>query len=256
MQGGAQSHLMICSDSNCWVVKFTNNPQHIRILANEHLATRLARLIGLTVPQPGVVHVPKLLIEQSPELRVTLAHITLPCAAGWQYGSRYVGGIMPGQVMDYLPDKQLMEIRNLAEFAGMLAFDLWTSNKDRRQAVYFRNARERIYTASFIDQGFCFSGGSWRFEDSPLKGMFPRTLVYRNVIGWSDFEPWLSRIEEFEPTVLWKIAKDIPGEWYDDNFPALSSLLEGLFQRRLLVRSLIHGICSSRTELFPKWIQS
>ena len=34
MRGGAQAHLMRCSDSFYYVVKFQNNPQHVRILAN------------------------------------------------------------------------------------------------------------------------------------------------------------------------------------------------------------------------------
>ncbi len=35
MRGGAQSHLMRCSDGHYYVVKFQNNPQHRRILVNE-----------------------------------------------------------------------------------------------------------------------------------------------------------------------------------------------------------------------------
>jgi hypothetical protein len=43
MRGGAQAHLMRCSDENYYVVKFQNNPQHRRVLGNELLDTRLAR---------------------------------------------------------------------------------------------------------------------------------------------------------------------------------------------------------------------
>ena len=41
LRGGAQSHLLNASDGNCYVTKFQNNPQHIRVLANEMLATRM-----------------------------------------------------------------------------------------------------------------------------------------------------------------------------------------------------------------------
>ena len=40
MPGGAQPHLMRCSDEQYYVVKFQNNPQHRRVLANELLPTR------------------------------------------------------------------------------------------------------------------------------------------------------------------------------------------------------------------------
>ncbi|HKN23458.1 MAG TPA: HipA family kinase [Candidatus Acidoferrum sp.] len=52
MRGGAQAHLMRCSDENYYVVKFQNNPQHRRVLVNEMLGTRLASRLGLpTAPE-------------------------------------------------------------------------------------------------------------------------------------------------------------------------------------------------------------
>ena len=41
-----------CSDGNFYVVKFQNNPQHRRVLANEMLATRLADAIDLAQDRP------------------------------------------------------------------------------------------------------------------------------------------------------------------------------------------------------------
>ena len=48
MRGGAQSHLMRAADGHFYVVKFQNNPQHTKVLANELLATRL--LVRTRVP--------------------------------------------------------------------------------------------------------------------------------------------------------------------------------------------------------------
>ena len=70
MRGGAQSQLMLGSDGNLWVVKFQNNPQHTRVLANEYLATRLAASVGLTVPACEVVEVTEWLIANTPELLI------------------------------------------------------------------------------------------------------------------------------------------------------------------------------------------
>jgi hypothetical protein len=46
MRGGAQGQLMLGADGHIYVVKFQNNPQHMRVLANEFLATRLTGLMG------------------------------------------------------------------------------------------------------------------------------------------------------------------------------------------------------------------
>src|SRR5277367_4356137 len=121
MRGGSQSHLMRCSDGHFYVVKFRNNPQHLRVLANEMLATRLAERAGLPVPATEVVEVKGWLIEHTPELSIQLAHNTIPCQAGLQFGSRYVVDPMLGQVFDYMPVEMLGRVRNLEAFAGMLA---------------------------------------------------------------------------------------------------------------------------------------
>ena len=64
MRGGAQGHMMRCSDGNFYVVKFRNNPQHLRVLANELLATRLAEAAGLPVPPTEVVEVGDWLVRE------------------------------------------------------------------------------------------------------------------------------------------------------------------------------------------------
>ena len=119
MRGGAQSQLMLGADGNLWVVKFQNNPQHRRVLANELIATRLAEAIGLTVPKSDVVEVSDWLIRNSPGMVLEFGKGARElCAAGLQFGSQFVGGLMPGQVVDYLPEPQMEEVRNLTEFAG------------------------------------------------------------------------------------------------------------------------------------------
>ena len=40
MRGASQPYLMRCADESNYVVKFRNNPQHVRVLANEMLAAR------------------------------------------------------------------------------------------------------------------------------------------------------------------------------------------------------------------------
>jgi len=253
MRGGAQSHLMLGSDGNAWVVKFQNNPQHLRVLANELLATRLGAAIGLTVPQCDVVEVSAWLIERTPELEVQIGGRRERCVAGLQFGSQLVGGLMPGYVADYLPEEQLLEVPNLNEFAGALALDKWTCNANGRQAIFHRKAREKRYRATFIDQGFCFNAGEWRFVDAPLRGVYARNAVYREATGWENFEPWLSRIETLAAEKVWNIAETIPPEWYGNDVALLEQLVEKLMERRGRVRDLITSFRESSRQPFPNW---
>src|SRR6202158_311508 len=218
MRGGAQAHLMRCDDDGYYVVKFQNNPQHLRILANEMLGTRLAARLGLCVPQVEVVEVRPELIAYTADLVMQLGMGGIPCSAGKQFGSQFPGHPARMTVHDFLPDEQLGGVRNLPDFLGVFVFDKWTCNTNGRQAIFFREPEDRAggpaaavaaqvpngapdtppcgapYVAMMIDHGFCFNAGEWDFPDAPLRGLYARHRVYQGVAGMDAFEPWLGRL--------------------------------------------------------------
>jgi len=253
MRGGAQGHLMRCTDGHYYVVKFRNNPQGLRVLANEMLATRLAARIGLPVPATEVVQVDEWLVEHTPELNIQLAHNVSRCVPGLQFGSRYVVDPLEGQVWDYIPPEMLGRVRNLEAFAGMLALDKWTGNANGRQAAFWRKLREKKYTACFIDQGYCFNAGEWTFPDNPLRGVYSRNEVYAGVTGWESFDPWLSQIEGLSESVVWDVVDGIPPEWYESKDEEMEKLARTLLARRELVRGLIEVFRVSVRRPFPEW---
>ena len=253
MRGGAQSSLLLCNDGYAYVVKFQNNPQHVRVLANEWLATKIAESIGLSVPPCEIVHVDNALIARTADLVIARGHSTEPCQAGLQFGSRLVGGLFPGQTVDYLPEKLLTTLDNLHELGGFLAFDKWACNADGRQAIFYKERREKTYKAAFIDQGYCFNAESWKFTDAPLRGVYARSSVYREVTGWQSFEPWLTRLEELPIEHIWNLAKRIPQEWYDGHDRDLTMLVETLDKRRPRIRELITDFRRSTRQPFPLW---
>lgn len=256
MRGGAQSHLMRCSDGRYYVVKFLNNPQHVRVLANEMIATRLAEHVGLPVSETGIVEVSDELIEQTPELHVQLAHNTLRCRSGLQFGSQYVVDPLKGQVFDYMPPEILPHVRNFETFTGMLALDKWTGNADGRQAAFWRLLRRRKYTAAFIDQGYCFNGAEWSFPCDPQRGVYAQNEVYSRVSEWNSFDPWLTAIESFSESKAWDIAGMVPSEWYEGDVAELTKLISTLLARRSEVRSFIETFRISVRRPFPRWLRA
>jgi hypothetical protein len=246
---------MRASDGHFYVVKFQNNPQHPRVLANEMLATRLADQITLPVPVTQVVEVEPWLIAHTPELTIQLAARSLPCRPGLQFGSRFVVDPLEGQVFDFVPQEALEKVRNLRDFAGMLALDKWTCNSNGRQAAFWKKSREKKYTATFIDQGYCFNAGEWTFPDSPLRGVYLRNEVYVSVQGWDSFEPWLTQLENLEPQTIWRCAESIPPEWYEHDVEALEQLVEGLVKRRGVIRRLISEFRRCSRAPFPNWVE-
>jgi hypothetical protein len=239
------------------VTKFQNNPQHIRVLANEMLATELGLKIGLPLPGVRVIEVSKWLIEHTPELRIKLAGAVIPCRYGKQLGSLYGGSENCGLMFDYLPGELLKRVRNLADFARVLVLDKWTSNCDGRQVVFCRETpKSRWYTATFIDQGYCFNAGEWTFPDYPLRGVHANNCVYESVTGWETFEPALTQAESMDTGSIWKCTAEIPEEWYEGDRAGLARLVEELSKRRAIIRKLIAGFRASSRNPFPNWRDS
>lgn len=218
------------------------------------LGTKIAAYLGLRVPQIEVVEVHPELIELTADLVIQLGMGRTPCRAGKQFGSRYPGDPAQTNVFDFLPDEQLSQVENLADFAGMFVFDKWTCNTNGRQAVFFLEPGRSRYQAMIIDQGFCFNAGEWNFPDAPLRGLYNRHSVYRHITGIDSFEPWLNRMEErLSCAQLGEIAGSIPPEWYNDEYAKLDELIRRLDQRRRLVRELIVLARDSGRQPFPNW---
>lgn len=261
MRGGAQSHLMRCSDGYYYVVKFQNNPQHRRILANELLGTKLAARLGLPTVPVEIIEVSEELIRLTPELAMELPRARMPCQPGLQFGSRYPGDPRQLTLHDFLPDEQLRAVRNLHDFAGMLVFDKWTCNTNGRQTVFFDGGNRAVeqvvvrYETRMIDQGFCFNAGEWNFPDAPLRGLYARNRVYEGVTGMESFAPWLDRLDKkMTERVLDEISREIPPAWYEDDYDALLRLLEQLHHRRARVPDLLLEARRSSRHPFPNWI--
>lgn len=254
MRGGSQAHLLRTSDGAYYVVKFQNNPQHVRVLANEMFATRLAQWLGLPVPRVEVIEISGWLIANTPELRVQVGATSVPCSSGRQLGSLYCCDPSVS-VFDYLPQSALEKVANIQDFARVLVFDKWTGNSDGRQAIFSRRSNRGRYRATFIDHGYCFNAGEWSFADSPLRGIYPNPCVYGCVRNWDSFEPALSRAERVDRSDLWRFTREIPEEWYDNDSDALYRIADTLYRRRGLIRDLIDEFRHSSRKPFPNWIE-
>src|ERR1022692_3579453 len=183
------------------------------------------------------------------------------CATGRQIGSRFPGNPRHTPVFDWVPDDTLDELENRDVFKGTLVFDQWLCNTDGRQTVFYRSPKTRRYRALMIDQGYCFNDGEWNFPDAPLWGLYLRRRVYEDVTGWNSFEPWLTRIEQMNPSVIERFFLDVPRGWCgyegaeagDLAEAQLESLYTRVVKRRERVRDLLLAVKRSSANPFPKW---
>ena len=147
-------------------------------------------------------------------------------------------------------------------------FDKWISNADARQAIFFRarlredrsgparapaGAPRLGFVGQMVDNGYVFEGPNWRLTESPVQGLYFRSLVYRSVRGLGDFEPWLERIRHFPEEIVDQALKEIPPAWLEDDRSELERLLERLLARRKRAPDLIENCRKARTDPFPAW---
>jgi hypothetical protein len=243
---------MRCDDGNYYVVKFQNNPQGGRVLANEMLAGRLALTLGLPVTVPEVIEVSDWLVDHSPEMYIQRGSERIRCASGLQFGSRFPCDPLRSAVYDFLPDTLLEKISNCEDLLGALVFDKWTCNCDSRQFVFHQHFPHQ-YTATMIDQGFCFNASEWDFPDAPARGVYPRPAVYAGVSGLHSFEPFLTRLSHLDCEILEEAAARIPPEWYEARVDDLGALVQALWERRNRVASLILECRQAKNNPFPSW---
>jgi len=90
--------------------------------------------------------------------------------------------------------------------------------------------------------------------DAPLRGLYARNRVYEGVTGMESFAPWLERLEkQASERVLDETSREIPPEWYADDYDALLRLLEQLHRRRQRVPDLILEAKRCNRRPFPNW---
>jgi hypothetical protein len=261
MRGGAQAHLIGSADGRFWVVKFSNNPQHRRILVNEWIAAALLGYLHLPVPEVAAVEFDPPFIAANPDIHLQLGSRRVPVPPGPHFGSCFPGDPSRTAVYDFLPDVLLQKVANSPDFLGALVFDQWTANADSRQAVFLRapfsdppGAPPKMrFTARLIDHGFILAGPDWTFRDSPLQGLYHRPGVYASCTGWSCFEPWLERVRSLPAAVLDAALRSLPPQWLDGDEAALDALLNRLLQRRARIPALIEDVRDSRANPFPNW---
>ena len=161
MRGGAQSQLMLGADGKLWVVKFQNNPQHLRVLANELMATRLAAAVGLTVPACDVVEVTEWLMANTAELLIELPERAAGAVPGgtavWvavcgRVDAGAGGGLSAGGAIGW-------RCGTWGSLPGCWCMDKWTCNANGRQAVFCEAARERKYTGDVYRSGILLQRG-------------------------------------------------------------------------------------------------
>ena len=255
MRGGAQSHLLSCDDGNRYIVKFQNNPQGTRILANEWIAAAVFHYVGIATPAVVGIQVDEAFLAANPEVSFRLGTRRVAIHPGIHFGSLYVG-TDHREPYEFLPDALLGGVNNQRDFIGTLAVDKWLENADSRQCVFLK-ADTRGFKVWMIDHGYILNGPNWDLGGPVDRcGLYPRPMVYDGVTETASFDPWLNTIEHCPFRVFSDALESMPAEWLTaTEADKLRLLLRQVWQNRRSLRNRLVGVCSRLSQTFPRWQQ-
>ena len=242
LRGGSQGYLVQGDDDLFYAAKFVGNPQGTRTLINEWIVGELLQRAGLSVPARRILTLDDN-VEGREELYFAVGDKKVRVQGAFHFGSQLPVDPNKTAIYDILPRRLLSKVSNIHEFTAMTVFDKWLGQTDTRQAVFVRERggnQPVRFRAYFIDNGLCFGGNRWEFQDAALHGRYIDKTVYSMMDLLEHSDRVIASIQQLSGEDLDAAASSVPASWFatgDD--AALSHLLGAVKQRRHALPLLI-----------------
>lgn len=214
-------------DGRYFVQKFRYTAQNSDLLFNEAFASQLGTALDLPFP----------------------AWSALCGHPSERDHSSFGSELIPGDILEYLPDGWHLNVVNRAEAYRCLLFDLWCNHTDARQAV-FQTRSPRVFQVYFFDHDQMFSP-----EDGiSLTKRIARTRCLDLRIYKQDLAPAIQelrlladRISMLARGELRSIANSVPTSW--GSITHRKEAVLGLEHRTGQLQEYIESIADFGTEL-------
>jgi len=241
--GKSKPLLFEATDGTQWVVKYKNNPQGIRILVNEWVASNLAQLLSLPSPECSLIMLDKQLLEIE---STSIPGTTTKVEVGLSFGSRYIDNA------DNNPTRYQMDrLDNTGIIPGIIVMDTWIDNPDRddrdrnfSNIIVSPSSIRSKYTLHLIDLGKV-SSSHWTANEllnrkTALNLRGHNRLFAPLILGRPVFQPFLEVLESVSAEEIESVVATVPDEWNLSQEEA-AVLVKFLKQRKNLVREIIES---------------
>ncbi len=242
LSGGSQAQLVQGDDGDFYATKFASNPQGNRTLVNECVAHSLLSFMSVSMPPLRILELSSTLPLHD-DLNFVMGSRRVEPEGVLHLGSQCPVDPKKTAIFDFLPDRLLSNVHNLAEYATMYVFDQWLGQADRRQAIFLR---DRSVTAGpnlkayFIDHGQAFNGAHWELREMPNSGLAFQSRIYSMLDMSTLVENAIGQIERLEEETLFATMEGVPSSWFaPGDRECLHALLVKLQRRQANLRSII-----------------
>lgn len=205
--------LMKTSDGN-YVVKVIGNEHGTRILINEFVCYKLAKLLDIPIPDAALVNIDEGVLSLNPELQV------LGVEPGLHFGSKLISRAQP-----YIQAPLLNLVHNKEDIPSIILFDQIIYNNDRvmNPGNLLIDIKEKRLLA--IDHSHTFKlGALW--DENELKKIHEEDLclvkdfhglnyklLLKYVNGYNPFNKILQKIQMISQEDINSCLDQIPKEW-------------------------------------------
>ncbi|MFC4456573.1 HipA family kinase [Deinococcus sonorensis] len=238
-EGNSHAQIFLDEAHTAWVVKSVTSSRlgitHGRALFNEFVATRVAELLGLPVPQVAIMAVDDPLLNAFPELRTPASG---SFSAGLHLATRYHQGITLRAFRTAgVPELAQRKVINKLDANGVVTFDTWLCNPDHADEtelglyenegnLLFETTRPGELRLMMLDHGQAFTG-DWhdRADGDPVRrlGSWPTRLmghyevfVRGRWLNVTSCVEWLAQIQKVTLADLKRIVNEVPAAWREE----------------------------------------
>jgi hypothetical protein len=209
-KGYSKPQRILFSDGRTYAVKFKNNPSGTRILVNEYISGKLAQLLSLPVVPFEVVEISDDFIKGNPVFS------KYKFKSGNQFASLFIDNCIH---LSKDSPKQV-NINNRNHLAGIIAFDLWIGNTDRKEGnVLLEPRQEGEYYLHIIDHGRIFADAKWTIKT--LKKIPKKMVIDQRVHKWfvsqlqseNEIHAAIEKILDLPDEMISDVIDSIPDDW-------------------------------------------
>lgn len=214
MENGKTEPSLFQTNHGFYVVKSSNNIDGTRVLINEFVCYKLAKLLCIPIPDAALIHLNQDIIDADPNLN----ELNMP--AGIHFGSQFID-----KAMTNIQPPLVEIVENKNDIPSIILFDQIIYNNDRttNKGNLLIDLREKIILA--IDHSHTFKlGALWDKNELEKIHSDPLCLVrdflgynYRvllnYVYGHSPFNKIMERISKLQKQDIDWCFEQLPEEW-------------------------------------------
>lgn len=245
--------LVRCNDNSneLYVVKFSNEDNSF---VNEHVCYSIANKIGLSTTPSFSSYLDQGQVDMINERKKQVNEPLIK--PGHYFFSKYVKDPYTLEKETHT-NLQNSDIQNLDQVPGMIAFDIFVENTDRKAKnalIHPIDDSSPIFEYILIDHGHCIGGPKWNAKSIPNIQYSIKSIPWKitKIHGESDFIPYIAKLKSLDSSFFNSVLDGIPDDWKlaRDDHAALLSFLTNRDSGAIF--EAIKNT-NNKTQIFPNW---